>query len=57
MKKAKCIIHFTNYLMEDTTRTNTLSLDKLHAGFQLMTFWQGGRAAKLPTPPAGDTTW
>lgn len=38
MKKAECIIHFRNYLMEqeDITRTNALSSDMLPAGFQLM---------------------
>lgn len=37
MKKPECIIHFSNYLMEqeDTTRTNTLSSDTLTAWFQL----------------------
>lgn len=35
MKEAECIIHFSNYLMEqeDTTRRNALSSDTIPAGF------------------------
>lgn len=45
-KKAECIIHFSNYLMEqdDTTRTITLFSVSLPAGFQL-------REAELPSLP------
>lgn len=46
MKKAECIIHFTNYLMEDTTRTNTLSSDILHDGFQLMGLLAGRQSCQ-----------
>lgn len=48
MKKAECIIHFCNYLMEreDTTRTNTLSLDTLPTGFQLMGLLTGRQSCQ-----------
>lgn len=55
MKKAECIVHFSNYLMEqeDTARTNTLSSDTLPAGFQLIGLLTGRQSLpKLPTPPA-----
>lgn len=45
-KKAECIIHFTNYLMEDTSRTNTLSSVILHAGFQLMDLLAGRQSCQ-----------
>lgn len=46
MKKAECIIHFTNYLMKDTSRTNTLSSDMLHAGFQRMGLLAGRQSGQ-----------
>lgn len=38
MKETECIIHFSNYLMEqeDTTRMNALSSDMILAGFNPM---------------------
>lgn len=48
MKKAKCIIHFTNYLMEDTTRTNTCPWTNSMLGFS---WWPSGREAELPSFP------
>ena len=47
-KKAECIIHFSNYLMEqeDTTGTNTLSSDTLPAGFQPMSHLTGRQSCQ-----------